>query len=120
MNARDDSFVDHVLEQMAGFAPVRAKRMFGGAGIFRGELMFALIVDEQLYFRADAVLAAECRERGLPPFSYLARGKTVALSYFSAPPEVFDEPEAMVEWARRAYACALQAPAKRGSKKHGK
>ncbi len=29
--------------------------MFGGYGIYRGEVMFAIIVDDQLYFEADSV-----------------------------------------------------------------
>ncbi len=38
---------------MAGFGPVTVRPMFGGAGIFRDGLMFALIADEVLYLKAD-------------------------------------------------------------------
>jgi DNA transformation protein len=38
-----------VLEQMADFGFVTARRMFGGAGIYRDGMMFALIADDVLY-----------------------------------------------------------------------
>ncbi len=37
---------------MAGFGPVAVKRMFGGAGIYRDGLMFALVADDVLYLKA--------------------------------------------------------------------
>lgn len=104
-----DSFVAHVLEQMAAFGPVQARRMFGGHGLYRDGLMFALIVDEQLYFKADAAMAADCERQGLRSFSYVARGRTVKVGYFAAPPDVFEAPECMREWAARAHACAQRA-----------
>jgi DNA transformation protein len=102
-------FADFVVEQMAAFARVRAKRMFGGYGLYRDELMFALIVDDQLYLKADDDSVAAFRARDLPPFTYESRGRTVALRYYAAPPEVFDAPDEMHTWARRAWECAVRA-----------
>lgn len=102
------AFADYVVEQMQAFGPVQAKRMFGGHGIFRDGLMFALIIHEQLYLKADAALSPRFVERGLRPFTYEARGKTQSVSYYEAPAEVFDAPDAMAEWARLAFQCALQ------------
>ena len=34
------------MELLAPFGNVRAKRMFGGYGIFKDELMFGLVADE--------------------------------------------------------------------------
>jgi DNA transformation protein and related proteins len=101
-------FADYVVEQMAGFGAVEAKTMFGGFGIYRLGLMFALIMDDQLYFKVDAVSGDAFHARGLRPFTYEARGKASSLNYYEAPPEVFDEPAEMAEWAREAYACAVR------------
>jgi TfoX/Sxy family transcriptional regulator of competence genes len=38
-------FLEFITEQMVDFGPVSVRRMFGGAGIFRDGLMFALVVD---------------------------------------------------------------------------
>ena len=47
------SFKEFLIEQMAGFGPVTIRAMFGGAGVMRDGLMFALIDDEVLYLKAD-------------------------------------------------------------------
>lgn len=104
---RRSEFVEFVIEQMACIGKPRARAMFGGYGIYQDDCMFAIIGDDRLYFKADSTTHAEFEARGLSPFIYVARGKTVTLHYFEAPPEVFDEPEAMRVWAQKAYGAAL-------------
>ncbi|MES2090574.1 MAG: TfoX/Sxy family protein [Pseudomonadota bacterium] len=107
-SAIKQAFSQHVVDQMAEFAPVQAKAMFGGFGIYWQGLMFALIVREQLYFKADEQSAGEFTSRGLGPFTYESKGKTASLKYYQAPPEVMEEPQQMAVWARLAYDCALR------------
>jgi DNA transformation protein len=113
--ARQSEFVEFVLELLAPLGGVRARAMFGGYGIYRGEVMFALITDDRMYFKADAVTRQAFTAQGLAPFTYVARGKTQTLQYYEAPPEVFEEQEAMQTWAKQAVDVALRA--KRGKNK---
>jgi DNA transformation protein len=101
-------FAAFVVEQMRGFGPVQAKRMFGGHGLFREGLMFALILADTLYFKTDDATRSRFTERGLQPFTYEARGRRMSLSYWQAPGEVLDDAGAMVDWTRLAFACALR------------
>jgi DNA transformation protein len=102
-------FADFVVEQMAGLGGVTARRMFGGHGIFRDGLMFALIAGDTLYFKADDVNVGRFEARGLGPFTYESAGRPpMSLRYYRAPEEVFDDAQAMTEWARDAFACALR------------
>lgn len=107
--ARRSDFVEFVAEQMAFVGGLRVRAMFGGYGIYRDDCMFALIADDRLYLKADATTRAAFAANGLAPFTYVARGKSVTLQYFEAPPEVFEEQEAMRTWVRMAYETALQA-----------
>ena len=107
-SSRKQGFVDHVVERMAEFAPVQAKPMFGGHGVYWQGLMFALIAQEQLYFKADAVSVDDFTRLGLGPFTYEFKGKVGHLKYYQAPPEVLDESDQMAAWARKAYDCALR------------
>ena len=113
------AFADFLKEQMAGFGPVTVKRMFGGAGIYRDGLMFALVADDVLYLKADDASKAGFEAEGLGPFVYEAKGgKKAVMSYWRAPERVFDDVDEMAEWCRSAYATALKAakakpPAKR-------
>jgi DNA transformation protein len=108
MSAPND-FVAFVLEQMTALGDPRARAMFGGHGIYQDGVMFALIADDRLYFKADAATQGDFEAKRLKRFTYEARGKTIALQYYEAPPEVFDEPDAMRAWASKALGCALRA-----------
>ena len=111
--ANSADFVAFVLEQMALFGPVSARRMFGGHGLYVDGLMFALIADDRLYLKSDATLQPEFAKRQLAPFSYQRAGRTATImSYHEAPPEVFDDRSEMLAWARLAHAAALRARAK--------
>lgn len=112
---RRSEFVEFVLERLAPIGGVRARAMFGGHGIYQGDTMFAIIVDDRLYFRADGVTRHEFMARGLSPFTYVARGKTIALQYYEAPPEVFEEHEAMRNWAQQAVEVALASKTNKDS-----
>ncbi len=107
--ARRSDFVELVAEQMAFVDGLRIRAMFGGYGIYQDDRMFALIVDDRLYFKANAATRAEFEARGLSPFMYMARGKPVTMSYFEAPPEVFEEQESMRDWVHKAWESAANA-----------
>ena len=42
-----------IRDLFAALGPVRTRRMFGGQGIYAGELMFALEAGGELYLKAD-------------------------------------------------------------------
>jgi DNA transformation protein len=98
--------LDDVFEM---FGPIRAKRMFGGYGIYRDDLMFALVSDDVLYLKTDEAMATELAARDLRPFEYTKQGKRMQIAYYTAPAEIFDDPDEAKRWAKRAYAAALRA-----------
>ena len=49
----NDGFRTFVLEQLARTTPgLRARNMFGGVGLYAGDLFFALMDDDVLYFQS--------------------------------------------------------------------
>lgn len=102
-------FVEFVVEQMAFVGGLRVRAMFGGHGIYQGDCMFALALADRLYLKADATMRAEFEAMGLDPFTYVSRGKPIAIQYFEAPPEVFEEREVMRIWVQKACDAALKA-----------
>jgi DNA transformation protein len=102
------AFADFVLEQMASVPGVSKRAMFGGFGIYRDGLMFALIADESLYFKANDFLADDFIALDLPPFEFQSKGKSMTLKYYRAPESVFEESELMQHWADKAYQCAVR------------
>lgn len=99
-------FVSHVLDLMAGWSGVSLRRMFGGYGLYHQGVHFALIADDTLYFKVDESSRRDFEAAGTRPFVYSRKSKAVTLSYWEAPSELFDDPEEMVRWARRAVGAA--------------
>jgi DNA transformation protein len=82
--------------------------MFGGHGLYHEGLMFAIVMDQRLYLKADDVNRPEFEALGLTPFTYAMKGKDVALSYWAAPDAIIDAPEDAVHWAKSAWDAALR------------
>ncbi|MBI5925600.1 MAG: TfoX/Sxy family DNA transformation protein [Aquabacterium sp.] len=105
---RKQEFANFIVELMAGWAPVQARRMFGGFGVYRDGLMFAILIEDTLYLKVDDESEPLFAQRGLARFSYESKGRTASLRYCEAPPEAYDEPAHMATWARLAYDCAVR------------
>lgn len=102
-------FTTHLNDVFEHFGPIRAKRMFGGYGVYHNDLMFALVADDVLYLKADAESAAFFEQVGLTRFEYVKNGKAMRMSYYRAPEEIFDDPDLAKVWAIRAYDAALRS-----------
>jgi DNA transformation protein len=83
--------------------------MFGGAGIYRDELMFALVIGREVYLKSDETSASRFEEAGCRPFTFEREGKQVETSYRSLPEEALDDAEILKRWAEVAYAAALRS-----------
>jgi DNA transformation protein len=113
--AASREFLEFLKDQMSGFGRVGVRRMFGGAGISLGDVTFAIVVDEVLYLKADALNAADFDAEELERFSYRKGGKRIEMSYRCAPHRLLDDADEMALWCRKAYAAALRA--RKGTKK---
>ena len=104
--AVSDSYRDFVVEQLGRVVPpVRARRMFGGIGLYSGERFFALIDDDALYLKADASTEPEFLARGMTPFQPSGdEGGT--MRYYQLPEEMLESLDELREWAERALSAA--------------
>lgn len=118
------ALVDHCLELLAPLGAVRARRMFGGHGIYAGELFVGIIAFDRLYLKVDAQTAPRFDAAGCEPFVVEGQRRPVTLGYRSVPAEAMESPALMQPWARLALEAALranaakaaQAPASRSKK----
>lgn len=104
----------------SAFGPMRARRMFGGAGLYADGVMFALEIDGLIYLKADAALAALLAEQGSAPFSYVAKtGPRTMNGFWRLPDAALDEPELLADLARRALDVAQRAAAEKAQPRTG-
>jgi DNA transformation protein len=109
-------YLQYVLDQLAQLGEVSSRRMFGGVGLYCGELFFGLIDADTLYLRVDDESRGEYTARGAAPFRPYADRPEVSVSYFEAPAEVLEDARRLVEWARRSVEVARRAPPPRKKK----
>jgi DNA transformation protein len=102
---------DFIAELFAPFGRVTVRRMFGGAGLFTEGLMFGLVFDGAIFLRVDEASIPDFEREGSAPFVYTrarspGRVGRHSLSYWRLPERLYDDPDELVSWARRALAIA--------------
>jgi DNA transformation protein len=109
------SFRIFALEQLRRLrSDIRDRSMFGGVGIYAGEVFFALIAEDTLYFKVDDTNRADFEERGCSPFRPYGEAGAV-MQYYEVPADLLEDPDALRPWVDRAVAVARakKTPAKR-------
>jgi DNA transformation protein len=99
-------YQEFILDLLGPLDPV-ARRMFSGVGLFRGGVMFGLLVRDVMYLRVDDSTRGRFERAGSRPFSYTRAGRQVSLSaYYVVPEEMLDQPDELLQWARDAVTAA--------------
>ena len=97
---------DDIRELFAGFGPVTVRRMFGGAGIFADDTMFALVHDGVIYLKVDDSNAAAFERENLAALHLHDQGRQARRDVLSA--------HARPALRRSGRACGLGARRARG------
>jgi DNA transformation protein len=83
------------------------KRMFGGLGLYRAGVFFAIVDDDIVYLRVDDETRPDFVARGMTPFRPMRNDPSrVSDNYYQCPADILDDCEELVIWARRAVRAA--------------
>jgi DNA transformation protein len=104
-------YLAYILEQLAGLGNLRSRRMFSGVGLYSGDLFFALIHDDTLFFKSDSTNSAEYIARKMPRFMPFPDRPAAVMAYFQVPADIIEDAESLVAWARKSVAVALRSHA---------
>ena len=111
---RRSETVEYLVELMRPWGAVTAKSMFGGWGLYREGLFFAIVADDVLYLKTDDETRATFEAERLDPFVFRSKdGTSTAMSYRRAPDEALENPDEMARWAGLAYGAAVRAAARK-------
>ncbi len=121
MTAQDQD-IAWFCELLEPLGRITVRRMFGGAGLYADGLIVGLEVEGALYLKTDEQTRQAFMDAGGVPFVYDGKGKPITMSYWPAPDDAMDAPEAMRPWARLAMEASLRSvaskkPAKKAAKK---
>ena len=111
----DEGLLDWVKEALEPLGTVSLRKMMGGGTLYLDGTIFAIMVDGELWFKADEESNAAWDEAGhTERFSVTFKDGTVdRMNYRRAPTDVYDDPDEMRRWA----GLALEAGARRKVKK---
>lgn len=102
-----------LVDQLRPMGRITTKRMFSGEGVWCDGLMFALIIDDIIYFKADDGNRLAFEAEGMTPFTYQGKSRRISVGYWRLPERLLDEPDDLGYWARQALAAARRAAAKK-------
>jgi len=106
-------FREYVTDVLTEFGEVTIRPMFGGAGVYYREQMFALIADDRLFLKANDATRPAFEAEGAKPFTFKNKnGEIMAMSYLEVPSRLFDDTDELAQWARRSYETAASGRGK--------
>lgn len=115
--AYDEGIVALVQDSLAPIGTVTMRRMMGAATLYLDGIVFA-VVEEELWFKSDAVTDAQWDDAGCDRFTFTGKdGRTEVMNYRRAPEAVYDDPDEMQLWARLAVDAGARAAAKKRPRK---
>ncbi len=109
--ALSKEFTDYLEELFQVLPGSRTKRMFGGAGIFRDGLMYALALgDGKIALKADEQTIPDFEAEGCQSWYYEdKRSGKKSMNYWYMPERLADDPDELKQWAQKAFDVAMRA-----------
>ncbi len=102
-----DKFADYCIELFSPLGRIDAKYMFGGWCLYCNGAVFALIADGAVYLKGDNHNIPDFEARNLHPFKPFP-DKPDVMKYYQAPPEIFEDADALKRWATGAINATLR------------
>lgn len=112
--AKSNPFHEYVMNEVFyEIDGVISRPMFGGFGIYKDGLFFALISDDALYFKVDESNRKDFKKLGSKQFTYTTlNGKVTRINYWELPEKIIDDREELVKWVEKSVEVAQKAKKK--------
>ncbi len=103
-----EDYKSYIEEQFLAFGEVDFKKMFGGYGIFREGIMFAMISPGDIFrMRADDKNVGDYQKEGMQQFP--SHGGKKGMPYWDVPVHVLEDRNELKIWANNSFEAALRA-----------
>jgi DNA transformation protein len=114
--AVSSSFLEFVLDQLSAVRQVTSRRMFGGVGLYSGEVFFAVLDNDTLFFKVNDDTRPRYVKRRMQAFAPIP-GKPAMQGYYQLPSAVLEDRDELSSWANEAIGVAQASPRKARSSK---
>lgn len=109
-----EGFRAYALEQLAGVKHLQPRAMFGGIGLYAGDVFFGIVAADRLYFKVDDSNRAVYEAAGMEPFMPYP-GKSMTMSYYQVPVRVLEDADELAAWANASVRVAVTGSSRPGT-----
>ncbi|MFA5954629.1 MAG: HAD-IA family hydrolase [Patescibacteria group bacterium] len=103
------SFSDYLLHDVMAAVPgITARPLFGALALYKDGIVFGIVRDERVYFKADSFTDFYFTEKDCEQFSYKSGGRVVHLPYWELPEDVLEDKDELHFWIERSASVAEQ------------
>lgn len=100
-------FLEYIVYDIFGEGePITFRAMMGAHILYYEGKAFAIVEDDEMYFKGSKELADWYLSRGSKQFVYTKEGKDAYLCYFFVPPEIYEDRNMREEWLDVALSVA--------------
>lgn len=99
-----NEYLTFILEDVLGhISGITFRAMFGGYGIYKNGIIFAIIAYDQLYFKVGDKNIKDYQEKDSYPFEYEQKGRQqIAMPYWLVPEEILNDKNEVGKWVNKA------------------
>src|SRR4051795_10833393 len=97
--------LERIKADLGDLGDISSRPLFGGHGIYWRGVIFGIVFRGRLYFKVDDRSKEDYVSGGMPPFR--PNERQTLKSYYEVPPEVIDDREALLAWAREAIRAGI-------------
>ena len=103
-----DQYLGYVLDMLEPHGPITSRKLFGGHALYYDGVIFATIIENQLYFKVDVQTRGDFEEYDSKPFVYTGKNKPVTMPYMTLPEVILENQEELPLWIEKAYQVSLR------------
>jgi DNA transformation protein and related proteins len=102
-------YVDYILDLLSQFGSIRARRMFSGYGIYKDDIFFALIVNDNVYFKISESDRSTYKSFGSQPLSFTKKnGQLITMNYWQVPIDILENQKKLTTLVENSLRAAKQ------------
>ena len=107
---KDQSFHDYVVHDVLRNIPdITSQSMFGGWGVYKDGIIFAIIAGSELYFKVDDSNRSDFEKFDSHPFIYSqGKNKQITMSYWLLPEDIMENETEIPKWVERSVQISIK------------
>lgn len=106
----DKGFYEYVFSDLLeGVEGIISKSMFGGHALYKDGVIFGMIINGKLFFKADELNKKDFEHLGSKQFTYTHKnGKSIAMSYYEVPQEIMENRHNLRNWLQKSLFASMR------------